>query len=138
MHRKAHFLGLATGLLLAGAATVSHAATVTPATARVSQAPEMIAVATTPATSAPWTVAPTPTRTLQWDPKGRWGFRLDMNEPVNRERGWKDVQAGAYFRITPSLRVGGSVGLTNRFTPVEPVVPTATQPRVRLETTFKF
>ena len=79
-------------------------------------------------------------KSLQWDQKGRWGLKLDMNEPVGREMQLRDVQAGAYYRVTPSLRVGGAVSLSDQ--PVLPdhsTLPTNTQaPQVKLETTFKF
>lgn len=124
------------GLFLLGTASGAFAQ------AARARSPEFNAVATVsaanPAVSVPWTFAPPPHRSLQWDAKGRWGFRLDMNEPVNRERAWKDVQAGAYFKITPSLRVGGTLGLGARDAPREPVTPPDAQPRVRLETSFKF
>jgi hypothetical protein len=84
--------------------------------------------------------APPAHKSLQWDQKGRWGLKLDMNEPVGREMQLRDVQAGAYYRVTPSLRVGGAVSLSNQ--PVLPdhtAVPANAQgPQVKLETTFKF
>ena len=135
MDLKARGLATAAALLLMGAAASAHAAV---APTHTSDFTPSAPVATT---TAPWTVAQPPHRTLQWDAKGRWSFRLDMNEPVNREREWKDVQAGAYFRLTPSIRVGGSVGIANSYvqTPqTQPVNPTDAQPRVRLETSFKF
>src|SRR5579872_5394896 len=46
-----------------------------------------------------------------WDKKGRWGLKLDMSHPVGREMQMGDVQAGAYYRVTPSLRVGAAVSL---------------------------
>lgn len=82
-----------------------------------------------------------PKKTLQWDAKkGRWGLKLDMDQPVGREMELKDVEAGAYFKLTPSIRVGGAVALgdnnpalaARKAEPVEPA------PRVRLETAFKF
>ena len=142
MDLKAGGLATAATLLLIGAAASAHAATVT-----THPAPDYVTVAAgassfsstaTSPTAAPWTVAQSPHRTLQWDPKGRWGFSLEMNEPVNRERDWKDVQAGAYYRVTPSIRVGGSVGIANSYSQTQATTPPDAQPRVRLETTFKF
>ena len=50
-----------------------------------------------------------------------------------------DIQAGAYFRITPALRVGGSVALGEQdLTPRRNQSRPADQPKVRLETAFKF
>ncbi|MDO1559085.1 hypothetical protein Q0812_06545 [Brevundimonas sp. 2R-24] len=78
-------------------------------------------------------------RSLQWDRNGRWGLNLETRQPVGREADWSDVDAGAYFRLSPSLRVGGSVGLGERRPdPARPAPEARTQPRVRLETTFKF
>ena len=82
---------------------------------------------------------PQPThKTLQWDQK-HWGLRLDMSEPVGREMQLRDIQAGAFFKLTPSLRVGGAVAFADQPTqPDRTSLPTTTTPRVRLETTFKF
>ncbi len=76
--------------------------------------------------------------------KGRFGVTLKLQTPDVRPQTLNDVQAGAYFRITPSLRVGGSVALgqevdprtARRFsaTPARPTDP----PKVKLETAFKF
>jgi hypothetical protein len=80
-------------------------------------------------------------KTLQWDAEhGRWSLKLDVEQPVGRDAQWKDVQAGAYFRVTPQLRVGGAVGLGGD--PENPINKATNQPqntpRVRLETAFKF
>jgi hypothetical protein len=77
-------------------------------------------------------------RSLQWDDKARWGVKLDLTQPSSRDMQLKDIQAGAYYRLSPSLRVGGAVALgdsaqLNRYT-----VPQDRAPRVRLETAFKF
>lgn len=85
---------------------------------------------------------PQPVRkSLQWDAEhGRWSLKLDMDQPVGRDAQWKDVQAGAYFRVTPQLRVGGAVGVggdpENPVTRSQPKQQQA--PRIRLETAFKF
>jgi len=89
------------------------------------------------ANETPW-AAQAPRKQLQWDSKGRWGLRLDMNQPSNREADLKDLQAGAYFRITPSLQVGGSVGFGDRFAQPQRVTPQDAAPRVHLETAFRF
>jgi hypothetical protein len=84
--------------------------------------------------------APGTHKTLQWDQKGHWGLKLDLTEPVGRNMQLRDVQAGAYFRVTPQLRVGGAVSLgdgeVTTYTPLpETQGPT---PQVKLETNFKF
>lgn len=80
-------------------------------------------------------------KTLQWDAsKGRWGLKLDLDQPFGREMELKDVEAGAYFKVTPSLRVGGAVALgdTNPALAARKAEPVEPAPRVRLETAFKF
>ena len=54
-------------------------------------------------------------KSLQWDTSGKWTLNLDMDQQVGRELALKDVSAGAFFHITPSVRIGGSVGLADRF-----------------------
>jgi len=82
---------------------------------------------------------PQPTqKSLQYDNK-RWGLHLDMTEPVGREMQMRDIQAGAIFKLTPSLRVGGAFAFADQPTqPDRTSLPTTQTPRVRLETQFKF
>lgn len=80
-------------------------------------------------------------QSLKWDArKGRWGVTLNLDQTNDRGAVWNDVQAGAYYRVTPSLRIGGAVALGDQ--PNLPVYkkiePRDTAPRVRLETAFKF
>lgn len=78
------------------------------------------------------------TKTLQWT-EGRWGLKLDYGQPVGRPTEWNDVEAGAFFKLSPQLRVGGSLGLGQpRSDPAKAPVDDRQQPRVRLETTFRF
>jgi hypothetical protein len=91
--------------------------------------------------SEPTAVAPLSGQTTRLDAsKGRFGVTLSLQQPDARAQTLNDVAAGAYYRITPSLRVGGSVTLgdqqlqANRALPAQP----ADTPRVRLETKFKF
>lgn len=80
-------------------------------------------------------------KTLQWDAKkGRWGLKLDLDQPVGRDMELKDVEAGAYFKVTPSIRVGGAVALgeSNPALAARKAEPVEPAPRVRLETAFKF
>jgi hypothetical protein len=78
---------------------------------------------------------------LKWDArKGRWGLTLNLEQPDVRPATANDVQAGAYYKLTPSVRVGGAVALGDqRLQPGlrKPGLDDG-QPRVRLETTFKF
>lgn len=77
---------------------------------------------------------------LRFTERGRWGLDLNLNQPVGRERNLGDVEAGAYYRVNPRLRVGAAAGLA------EPDVDPARQrdpdqraaPRFRLESIFRF
>ena len=86
--------------------------------------------------------APQPAqKSLFWDQKGHWGLKLDLSQPVGRDMQLRDVQAGAYFHITPSIRVGGAVALGDSTTFDRTTVIPQNQsqtPRVKLETNFKF
>lgn len=88
-------------------------------------------------------LAPMGAKSLQWDARrGRWGLTFNVDQPNSRAVQLNDVQAGAYFRITPSVRIGGAVALgqeaaTTNFKAAQPE-PRVGQPRVRLETTLKF
>lgn len=84
------------------------------------------------------TGAPASTTSLKFNDKGRWSVNVDVDEPVlERERKLRDVEAGAFFRVTPSVRVGGSVRLDSKLKP-ERVTPDDRGARVRLETKFQF
>jgi hypothetical protein len=89
-------------------------------------------------------VSPVPTsglKSLKWDArKGRWGVTLNMDQTDSRPSSLNDVQAGAYYHITPSLRVGGAVALGDEQVQPGPkkIGSEESQPRVRLESSFKF
>ncbi|MFN4288119.1 MAG: NtrZ family periplasmic regulatory protein [Brevundimonas sp.] len=91
---------------------------------------------TTPPSGQPATAR----RGVQFYEGGRWGLNLNQNQPVGRDADWSDVEAGAFYRVNPRLRVGGAVGLG------EPEADPAraaesdrrSQPRVRLESIFRF
>jgi hypothetical protein len=52
---------------------------------------------------------------------------------------FRDVQAGAFYRLTPSLRIGGAVSLGDApAIPDRSNLPQTQAPRVRFETNFKF
>lgn len=115
--RRAHILAAAISTLaLIGAASGARAES-----------------ATTPAALQPTH------RLFSWDQKGRWSLRFDMSQPFGRDMQMRDVQAGAYYHVTPSLRVGGAVSFGEA--PSQPNrtdLPQDQAPRVKLETNFKF
>jgi hypothetical protein len=81
--------------------------------------------------------APASTTNFQFNEKGRWGVDLNVEEPLQRERKLRDVEAGAFFRVTPSVRVGGAVRLDDKLKPERPT-PEDRGARVRVETKFQF
>ncbi|MFC5345794.1 NtrZ family periplasmic regulatory protein [Brevundimonas staleyi] len=81
-----------------------------------------------------------PRRGLRWNENGRWGLDFNLNQPVGREAEWGDVEAGAYYRLSPRLRVGAAAGLAapEQDPARAPETDRRGQPRVRLETLFRF
>jgi hypothetical protein len=80
-------------------------------------------------------------KSLKWDArKGRWGVTLNLDQSDARPTSNNDVQAGAYYRITPSIRVGGAVAFGDEGVKPGPKKIGAEEgrPRVRLESSFKF
>ena len=81
-------------------------------------------------------------RGLRWNDSGRWGLNFNLNQPVGRETDWGDVEAGAYYRLSPRLRVGAAANLASpEVDPArapESAADRRAAPRVRLETIFKF
>ena len=79
-------------------------------------------------------------RGLRFNDDGRWGLNLNFNQPVGRESELGDLEAGAYYRLSPRLRVGAAAGLAAPETdPARaPETDRRTQPRLRLESIFKF
>ena len=83
---------------------------------------------------------PAQRRGLRWNENGRWGLDFNLNQPVGRETDWGDVEAGAYYRLNDRLRVGAAAAVsTPEADPARaPETNGRAQPRVRLETIFKF
>ena len=79
-------------------------------------------------------------RGLRLNDRGRWGLDFNLNQPVGRETEWGDVEAGAYYRLNDRLRVGAAAAVsTPEADPARaPETNGRAQPRVRLETIFKF
>ena len=125
--------GAALVLLSAGAAAAQ--------TAPRARAPESPTPAfttrTAPAPDNQW--GPSGSRnSVAWDERGRWGVRLDLQQPVGREQDLNDVEAGAYLRLNRALSVGGSVRLQDLPTERRDLTPREGNPRVRVETRIQF
>lgn len=139
MRGVAHIAGLAVALLVSGAATLAYA---DPHAQTTQTAPTQ---STTPQPNftgdvdptGPWSIKPDH-HTFQLGAGNRWGLKLDMEQPLGRDMAWKDVKAGAFVKLTPNIRVGGTVGLGDKLAQPQKVTPEDTQPRVHLETAFKF
>ena len=127
-YRGLGLVGVCSAVLF-GTASLAHAEQVSPG--------KTTDFASSGQVTGPWT-APTQHKTYAFDNKGRWGVKLDLAQPTNREPDWKDAQVGAYLRITPKFRVGGSVGLGDKFAQPQHLTPEDTAPRVHLEGAFKF
>lgn len=130
------FGGIAAALVLAGVFGLADAASAqsrsTASTLNLTDAQR--------AQSAPIQSAQGQRRSLRWVDGGRWGLDFNLNQPVGREADWGDVEAGAYYRLSPRLRLGASAGLAPpRPDPARaPETDGRAQPRVRLESIFKF
>lgn len=125
---------LGAGATAAQAATVPAAAPTASAAAATSTKPMDFTVHadTTPVASG---------QVLKWDAaKGKWGLTFNVQQPDTRQTTLNDIQAGAYYKITPALRVGGSFAFGSQAVVPgpKPNTPDNTQPRVQLETKFKF
>ncbi|MGA9658186.1 MAG: NtrZ family periplasmic regulatory protein [Asticcacaulis sp.] len=83
-------------------------------------------------------------KVYQFNLQGKWGVKFDVNQPETSPAGANDIDAGAYYRLTPSLRVGGTLGFGEKTDNLKPEATrnatqgNKSQPRVRLETTFSF
>lgn len=78
-------------------------------------------------------------RSLQWDAKkGKWGLKLDLDQTTVRDMRFNETGAGAYYRVTPSLRVGGGVSVNSANDDGRALGLQERAPKVKLETAFKF
>ncbi|NJC40742.1 hypothetical protein GGQ87_001000 [Brevundimonas alba] len=131
--KSAVIAGLAAGLALLA---VADAASAQAASSRA-RAP---AVSLSEAQTARSAATPAGQSRLRFTERGRWGLDLNLSQPVGRESNLGDVEAGAYYRVNPRLRVGATAGLA------EPEADPAraaqsdrrAAPRFRLESIFRF
>ena len=79
-------------------------------------------------------------KTFEWDAaKSRFGLKFDIEQQPTATGDWKNVQAGAYFKVPPSLHVGAGVSLSDQpNSTANPLAQQPVPPRVHLETTWKF
>ena len=76
---------------------------------------------------------------IELDSAKRWGLKLEMQQPVTRGVKLKDVEAGAYYKLTPGIRVGGALGLADKGTPEQQAkAKEQVTPRIKLGAMFKF
>jgi hypothetical protein len=134
--RRFHLAMAMSALVLTGTASVAHAET----TKTMSQPQIGFTTRDTMTPAANEWGLQGGRKSMQWDAsKGRWGLKFDMEQPAFRDLAPKDVlQAGAYYKLTPSLRVGGVAALGDNRNLAKDMAPLQPAPRVRLETTFKF
>lgn len=137
-------------LAIAGSATMAHAVTTGQSkVAKPQVQSEVPGFATLPSqTNGSYISEQTPgfpknqSKVYQFNLKGKWGVKFDVNQPDTAPSGLNDVDAGAFYKVTPQLRVGGTLGFGEKSDPLKPEPKQGkndkTQPRVRLETTFKF
>jgi hypothetical protein len=138
MKLKVGIAAVGAALAMASVATGAHAAQ--PAASGGSTAGATAATAAFGDTGVNSTLhIASPRKTLQWDSKGRWGLKLDYQQPAAHDTQWQSIDAGGFYKLTPRLQFGATVGLADQLDPrvVTPEQQTP-QPRVRLETTFKF
>jgi len=130
------------GLAFAGAAPFAHAAPQGKANAQdVLSLPPLVSPSSNSFTNDSTNYAATQSKVYQFNLKGNWGVKFDVNQPTTAPAGSNDIDAGAFYKLTPSLRVGGSVGFGEKTDPLKPEpqnLQNKKQPRVHLETTFKF
>jgi hypothetical protein len=122
-------------LLLAGAASGVRAAEANPNLSQGSTPTQ------NPNAFTPSDVLTAPHKSLKLNANGQWGLQLDLDPPVGHEHDIAphDMSAGAFFHITPAMRIGGSVGLGDRQADPQKILPQdANAPHFHVETKFKF
>ena len=121
--------GLAAGLTLLAAADAASAQ----AAAARSRAPSVSLSEAQAARAATGTGQ----SRLRFTERGRWGLDLNLSQPVGRDSNLGDVEAGAYYRVNPRLRVGATA--EPEADPARPPqTDRRTAPRFRLESIFRF
>jgi hypothetical protein len=76
---------------------------------------------------------------LTLNQNGRLSLRFDMRERVTEALPREEVEAGAYYQISPRLRVGGSLSLqAESFDAGRVRNPQDVDAGIRLESAFRF
>jgi hypothetical protein len=127
MGRGLGIVAAAAALAIAGASTHAYAQS----TGKQTQSVQAFTV-------DPSTWQPSGSRSLQWNGNGRWGLKLDYQQPTTRDMAARDVDVGASYRLTKRLRVVGQVNVGDDNGPRFANPDDKPQPRVRLETLFRF
>lgn len=131
MRYGAIIAGITAALALAGTAVDAQAQT---------RAPSVSIADANAARAAGTRAQPQQRPGLRLNDRGRWGIDFNLSQPQRADAQWGDVEAGAYYRVSPRLRVGASAGLAEP--PADPARPaqdsSRNQPRVRLESIFRF
>ena len=136
-------------LALAGSTTLAHAVTPVQKVVKATSQQTADVLALTPLVAASADTfsldngfSKNQSKVYSFNLKGKWGVKFDVNQPETSPSGLNDIDAGAFYKLTPSLRVGGTVGFGEKSDPLKPEAGNQLlnkkQPRVRLETTFKF
>lgn len=133
MRKGAVIAGLAAGLTLLAVADAASAQAAQPR----SRAP---AVSLSEAQAARSATAGASQSRLRFTERGRWGLDLNLSQPEGRESNLGDVEAGAYYRVNPRLRLGATAGLAEPDAdPARgPQTDRRAAPRFRLESIFRF
>lgn len=131
MRKGAVIAGLAAGLTLLAVADVALAQAAQPR----SRAPAVSLSEAQAARSATASQS-----RLRFTERGRWGLDLNLSQPEGRESNLGDVEAGAYYRVNPRLRLGATAGLAEPDAdPARgPQTDRRAAPRFRLESIFRF
>jgi hypothetical protein len=130
MRTGAVIAGLAAGLTLLAVADAAAAQSAARTRAPAVSLSEAQAARTAPAGQS----------RMRFTERGRWGLDFNMSQPVGRDSNLGDVEAGAYYRVNPRLRVGATAGLAEpeRDPARAPQTDQRAAPRFRLESIFRF
>ena len=91
-----------------------------------------------------WTPRGEPRANVRVTPRSRWGVTFGLEReaqrPIDRTLGREGPTAGAFYQVSPKLRVGGAVTLPDqRLRPEDQRRdPNQRQPGVKVESAFRF